>query len=373
MTSLREPPKKPRTSPVPIPGMAAKSKNSSVQIGLVGTILVHVLILLIGPYLLRLEHGGVPVPLEQQSDPFEIELGPELSEEEQLQEPDPFKFVETNPDAPDNAPDSTDAFSDRNQQVAQEEESEDMSGDRPVLEGQTKIESERIVSGQLAPIIPPAPSAPEISEEDPTDAVEESTQAQLEQIPLSGFEDDASEESDGLGTKATQLAEGSAVVDEYVEGIKDAPIVDGPTSPTARINPNVPRPRPSLQKRARPAIFSQSNVGTSNIGPIGLDARWSSYGQYLQELIETVQIQWDRILIQSKVYPKSGSKVIVSFILDDEGNITRILGVDGSSNDLAKQNCVSAIADRAPYGEWTEDMKSVLGEEQQMTFTFYYQ
>ena len=141
MTSLREPPKKPRTSPVPIPGMAAKSKNSSVQIGLVGTILVHVLILLIGPYLLRLEHGGVPVPLEQQSDLFEIELGPELSEEEQLQEPDPFKFVETNPDAPDNAPDSTDAFSDRNQQVAQEEESEDMSGDRPVLEGQTKIES----------------------------------------------------------------------------------------------------------------------------------------------------------------------------------------------------------------------------------------
>lgn len=372
MPSLREPPKKRRNSPVPIPGMAANSKHSSVQIGLVGTIIAHVLILVLAPYLFRMEHGGVPAPLEKQPDSFEIELGPELTEEN-TPEPDPFKFVETNPDAPDNEPDSTDAFSDRNQQVAQEEESEDMSGDRPILEGQTEIESERIVAGQLAPIVPPAPSAPETPEEDPTDAVEESTQAQREQIPLSGFEDDTDEASDGLGTKATQLADGDAEVAEYIEGIKYAPIVDGPTSPSPRINPQVPRPRPSLQKRARPAIFSQNNVGTDNIGPIGLDARWSSYGQYLQELIETVQSQWDRILIQSKVYPKSGSKVIVSFILNDQGDITRILGVEGSSNDLAKQNCVSAITDRAPYGEWTEDMKSVLGEQQQMTFTFYYQ
>lgn len=372
MTSLREPPPKRRNSPVPIPGMAAKSKHSSVQIGLVGTIIAHVLILVLAPYLFRMEHGSAPAPLVKQPDPFEIELGPEITEED-IPEPDPTNFVETNPDAPDNVPDNTDAFSDRNQQVAQEKESEDMSGDRPVMEGQTEIESDRIVSGQLTPIIPPAPSAPETPEQDPTDTTEQSTQAQREQIPLSGFEDDMDKNIDGLGTKVTQLAEGNAEADEYVEGIKDAPLTDAPTSPTPRINPQVPRPRPSLQKRARPAIFTQNNVGTSNIGPIGLDARWSSYGQYLQELIETVQSQWDRILIQSKVYPKSGSKVIVSFILNDQGDITRILGVEGTGNDLAKQSCVSAITDRAPYGEWTEDMKSVLGEQQQMTFTFYYQ
>lgn len=372
MTSLREPPPTRPKTPTAIPGMAAQTKHRSLQIGLAGTILVHLLIFLIGPHLLRLEHGTLVTPMEKQPDPFEIELGPELTEEEQA-EPDPFKFVETNPDAPENEPDTTDAFSDRNQQVAQEEESEDMSGDRPVLEGQTEIESERIVSGQLTPIVPPAPSAAEIPPEEATESVQESTQAQREQIPLSGFEDDKSEESDGLGTQATQLADGNSEANEYVPGIKDAAEVDGPTSPTPQINPQVPRPRPTLQKRARPAIFTQNNVGTSNIGPIGLDARWSAYGQYLQELIETVQSQWDRILIQSKVYPGSGTKVIVSFILDDQGRVTRILGVDGSGNELAKQSCVSAITDRAPYGEWTEDMKSVLGEEQQMTFTFYYQ
>jgi len=33
----------------------------------------------------------------------------------------------------------------------------------------------------------------------------------------------------------------------------------------------------------------------------------------------------------------------------------------------------TAITDRAPYGTWTDDMKAVLGEQQEMTFTFYYQ
>ncbi len=352
--------------------MAAKSRHRSVQIGVAGTIAVHLLIFLIGPRVLSLEHG-IPVPrAESQPDPFEIELGPELTELPPEQ-PNPKKFVETNPDAPENEPDTTGNFSDRNQQAAQEEESEDMSGDRPVLEGQTEIESNRIVSGQLAPVIPPAPSAPPTPEETAETSTEPSTQAQREQIPLSGFEEDQSENEDGFGSNATQLAEGNSEAKEYVEGIKDAPMTDGPTSPAPRINPQVPRPRPTLQKRARPAIFTQNNVGTANIGPIGLDARWSSYGQYLQELIEIVQIQWDRILTQSSVYPRSGTKVIVSFLLNDQGEITRILGVDGEGSELAKQNCVSAITDRAPYGEWTDDMKSVLGEQQQMTFTFYYQ
>ena len=32
-----------------------------------------------------------------------------------------------------------------------------------------------------------------------------------------------------------------------------------------------------------------------------------------------------------------------------------------------------AITDRAPYGPWTDDMIAMLGKQQEMTFTFYYQ
>ena len=59
--------------------------------------------------------------------------------------------------------------------------------------------------------------------------------------------------------------------------------------------------------------------------------------------------------------------------MDSKGLIARIVNVDSTAKDAAERACMSAITDRAPYGEWTDDMKAVLGEEQEMTFTFYYQ
>jgi len=34
---------------------------------------------------------------------------------------------------------------------------------------------------------------------------------------------------------------------------------------------------------------------------------------------------------------------------------------------------VSAITDTAPYGDWTDDMIAILGNEQSLTFVFYYE
>ena len=109
------------------------------------------------------------------------------------------------------------------------------------------------------------------------------------------------------------------------------------------------------------------------MGLTGIDAKWSNYGAYLQRLVDTVQIQWERILIESKVYPPPGSTVSVKFILNSEGKVTKIVNVENKSSDQGSRACVSGITDRAPYGPWTDDMKAMLGEQQEMTFTFYYQ
>jgi hypothetical protein len=90
-------------------------------------------------------------------------------------------------------------------------------------------------------------------------------------------------------------------------------------------------------------------------------------------MIESVQIQWEKLLTESKVYPTSSSTVTVKFVMDAEGKISRIVNLDSTASDAASRACVSAITDRAPYGTWTDDMKAVLGEQQEMTFTFYYQ
>jgi hypothetical protein len=370
MKPLLETMTKHRVNRARMPRLSRDPEVLSVQIGVLGTVLVHLLLFLIVPYFLKFEHtdnlGSVPPPRQ-----FNIELAQDYLVPQVEEPPAPFKFVEVNPDAPENAPDTTENFGAQNQQKAQEEESEDMSGDRPALEGQTEIESERIVSGQLSPQVPPMPSAP--PQPEPPPETEQTEAAKREQNPLSGFEKSPESSEDGYGSNVAQLPDGDYKVSEHVEGLKDAPADPNGTGLNIKINPNKPMLRPVLEKRARPAIFTENKIGTSNIGPIGLDARWSNYGQYLQQLIETVQIQWDRILIQSRVYPTSGTRVVVKFILNQKGEIARILGVEGTAGDLGQQSCVSAITARSPYGDWTADMISVLGESQEMTFTFYYQ
>jgi hypothetical protein len=65
--------------------------------------------------------------------------------------------------------------------------------------------------------------------------------------------------------------------------------------------------------------------------------------------------------------------VVVKFRLDKGGSIAEIISVIPGNADQASRACVSAITARAPYGEWTDDMIQVLGESQELTFSFYYQ
>ena len=165
-------------------------------------------------------------------------------------------------------------------------------------------------------------------------------------------------------------------IPQKIEGAKHAPLIqDAPAVDPPPIDPTRPRPRPQVvkQQKTRPAIFTENKFGTSNIGPVALDARWSNYGAYLQRLIDTVQVQWENILISGKIYPPSGSTVTVTFVIDSEGKIARIVNVENKSSEQASHACVSAITDRAPYGPWTDDMIAMLGTQQEMTFTFYYQ
>jgi len=373
MNSLSEPPAKGSKRRLTVPRFSRNPEVRSIQIGVLGTILVHLFLFLTVPYILRFESGsGVrPTPIPPQ---FNIELAPDEAATEipaPEEKPPPFKFVEINPDAPDNVPDNTENFASQNQQSAQEEETPDMSGNRPAMEGQTQIKTESIVTGRLIPPSPPIPSAPPQREQN--EQVEQTEAPKREQIPLSGFEKSPDSPEDSYGSNIAQLPDGSADVEKHVEGLKDAPMAQNATGMVLKIDPKRPQPRPQLEKRARPAIFTENKIGTSNIGNIGRDARWSEYGEYLQRLVESVQIQWERILTQSKVYPTSGTRVVVKFELNSKGQVSRILGVEGTAGELSQSSCVSAITERAPYGDWSEDMMRVLGSEQELTFTFYYQ
>lgn len=196
-----------------------------------------------------------------------------------------------------------------------------------------------------------------------------------EQNPLPGFEKRIGEDASAPGSNIAKFTEHPKNIPEKIEGQKDAPLIEGATAMQPRIDPRRPRPRPQIvkQQQVRPAIFEENKFGTSNIGPIAIDAKWSNYGVYLQKMIETVQSQWDRLLEDSRIYPPSGSMVTVKFVMNSEGKITQVVNVENKATEPAARACVNAITDRSPYGPWTDDMKAVLGEEQTMTFSFYYQ
>jgi hypothetical protein len=336
-------------------------------------LLIHVLLWLLAPHLLRLDHVATAVRPHTTSKEFNIEIDPESLLKSQEKQKDPFKFVETNPDAPENIPDKTNNFAAQNQQAAQEKPTPDGKNDRAATEGKKDFESNQIVSGRLTePLerleaLPPPADVPKAETPVPT--------PRAEQNPLSGAEKFEGESKTGFGANISKRLDNALPIPNKVEGLKDVPQQDGATAMQPAIDPRRPRPRPQVvrQQQVRPAILAENKFGTKNVGLTGIDAKWSNYGAYLQRMIDTVQIQWERLILSMSAMPAGGSTVTVKFVMNDEGRITTIVNVDSTANDTASRACVSAITDRAPYGTWTDDMKAVLGTQQEMTFTFYYQ
>lgn len=345
----------------------------SIQVGVAATILIHLLILLVAPYLLR---TGLTHPIKQDADKqlFNIELAPPDEPQPEPPKPaNPFKFVETNPDAPDNPPDKTDNFAAQNQQVAQEKPTPNGTSEKPAIEGQTKIHSDQIVSGQLTkPVDQPPPEPP--VEAPPQQSKTMSTRP--EQNPLAGYEKKIGDDADAFGSNIAPEAKNTKNIPKKIEGQKDAPLIEGTSEMQPAIDPHHPRPRQQLVKtvHSRPAIFEENKFGTRNIGAVAVNAKFNNYGAYLQRLIDAVQQQWDRALMDSRIFPPQGSVVHVRFMLNAEGKIAAIEEVKSeSTTDAFERLCVTAITARAPYGEWTDDMKAVLGDQQELIFSFYIQ
>jgi hypothetical protein len=364
---LSAPPERPRRL-LAVPRLSADPNVRSIQVGVAATIIIHLLLLVLMPAMFRNNMTGIVRPAQAKPQ-FNIEIAPETFT--QPKPPNPLKFVETNPDAPDNAPDKTNNFGAQNQQVAQEKPTPDSKSDRPAIEGQTEIHSTQIVDGHLTQPNIPKDAAPPVQTPPATETV---AATKREQDPLTGFEKAVGESADSFGSNIAKAPENAQNVPEKVEGVRDAPLVQSATATTMNIDPRKPQPRPQLTKNVRQAIFEENKIGTSNIGPVAYDAKWSSYGQYLQKMIEAIQARWDDLISASKHYPQPGSHVTVTFQMDSAGKIAAITTVDGDTDDLAKNWCVTAISPSQDftYGIWPADMIAVLGEKQELTFTFLY-
>lgn len=351
--------------------------DRSIIIGLTCTLLFHLLLVWLSPNFafekFSGSHSGITVTSANKGKTFDFELAPPAVKEK---ERDPFRFVETNSAAPENIPDKTTNFSNRNQQSAQEAAAKELDPEnRPSVKGQDEIKNESaIVSGDMAP--PQLPSAPsqDTQAQDTQDRVEQ--KARAEQVPLSGYDKTEGKSEEGIATNVAKSSKNPTNnAQQALEGAPDAKDPNGGLVNIAQTQRAQPKERPRLSSVSlnRSTILQNRLTGVANMGIIGMDARWSEYGEYLQELIEIVQLQWYKILAESRVSPPRGSHVVIKFKINSKGE-TEIVGTEDSG--AGKQgvfSCQNAITYPMPYRKWTDQMIAVLGDSQELTFSFYYQ
>ncbi|MDD2764804.1 MAG: hypothetical protein PHE83_12610 [Opitutaceae bacterium] len=351
-----------------VPGLSQNPDTRSIQVGLIWTVLVHLLLLLLAPELLREEFSpGRFVRPGTSARTFDIEISPDLFQPKAA--PTPDRFVETNPDANNNIPDNTTNFAAQNQQAAQPEPDKNSTLHMPKTEGQKDVQNDsQIVTGQL--------QKPELNKPSPPMQQQQAVEARpgeaqrKQEVPLPGYLKSSGSNQDAFGTEAVKLPEPSTGADTYVQGDKNA---QSPAGSGVQASPEVrpePMPRPRLTQ-VRPGILQERQTGVSNAGVIGVDAHFSQFGDYLQELIDIVQIKWDGILGSSRVSP-ARSHVLISFRLNSQGEIAEILKVEGDAGDYGTNAALSAIREPAPYRPWTKEMVAVLGNDQVITFNFHY-
>ncbi len=372
---------------------ALAERSPAWRAGVVGTILAHVLLALLAFWLPKNYFlPDTPAADDAASRSFQIELSEALAKPPETDPAKaatpPLKFVEINPAAPDNMPDETPNVGAQNQQVAQPVPSPESTSDAPKSDGKPDENTTAIVSGQLQEKEIPAsmefkpvftPPQPEQALVMPSTATPPSqTPPAKESNPLRGSEELLGTADGSAGSTITALPGATGTSQEpRVEGKPDGQTSgQGYFAGTPRIQRERPQARPSLATRAVNARQTETILneqGTKNVGALAYDAKWSAYGEYIQRLIDAVQAQWERLIIRSPIYPTRGTIVRVTFKINSAGNISEIVKVESPAERTAEYLCISAITERAPYGDWSEDMIAVLGREQEMTFRFFYQ
>jgi len=347
--------------------------DRSILIGAVATVLFHVLLMVLSPRFSFDEfsgvHTGIAVNNTNRGKTFDFELTPSAVPEEQKK---PLQFVDTNPDAPENEPDKTNNFSNRTQQSAQKEAPKEIDPlNRPsITDAQDTIKNDMsIVSGDLSQPQLGAAARPESAQSDQPEQNEQ--RLRMLQAPDAGYEKNQGESKEGVSSNISQSKLPSTHADQNVEGAPDAKNPDGSMVAVTEAHKAQPKARPRLTA-PRTTILTNRTAGTRNLGIVGMDARWSEYGEYLAELVEIVQMSWYAILDESRSPIPSGSHVVITFKINANGE-TDIVKVEDS--DAGKQGvftCQSAIQARQPYRKWTQQMIDVLGSEQELTFAFYY-
>lgn len=356
----------PPPKPLDMPIDGRSWDRRAIVVGFIATLVFHLLFYVAMP--------SSPLGFESR-DPAESDLGKdlqiELMEETPEEQPRQPRYVETNPEAPENEPDKTDNFSARNQQAANEKVPEELSKDKtPARDGRDDVPFDKAFTGtyEQTPAFQPTPAT---REQQPVQGQQGSEQP-MAQNPPSGFDESRSDDPDGLASTVAKPAPNPK---------PDAKVTDGSDKPQQQARPQIdasvasparpaPAPRPRLPK-APPGPVKRQPAGVSQTGRTAVNAHFGPFGDYLERMQEAIQQRWDALGRQRSI-SESQTRVVLEFTLTKEGLIRDLETIDTTSKALGTLLCRTAVEQGQSYGEWSKEMVTLLGDDEKITFTFYY-
>ncbi|MBH53854.1 MAG: hypothetical protein CMI18_05845 [Opitutaceae bacterium] len=363
-----------------------------IFLALLGSFFSHILLYLFIPETLMIMASD---PTPQTWQEFDIILAEE--------EPEIMKqYVPINKEDLSNEPDETDYFASKNTQASNEELRDDLDEGTPFIDGESE-EFNNLVQGipnrgPPSPPVPPSqanqneprpqqnPSIPQIRINRPLGEDELNQQRPRAPIALEDEQEDF--DSPRSLPEMPDLPEdedADEVVESEQEAEEDTTQLDQGIVQDQRPFTPPEEAVPDLNSEDRPARLPQPRVRYANTGPLkknmsgvsriaqmaNYSAQFSEFGEYLDRMFETIEIEWHNLLSVQRMAERR-SRVSIAFYLNTDGEITDWEIVLTTSSLQAQVVCAAAINNRAPFGEWTEEMVNTLKDPERIIVNFLF-
>ncbi len=302
--------------------------------------------------------------------------------------PEQLKFVEANPDVPENEPDRKDQYSFRNQQAADYVPHEDLSN-VPYVEGEES--SQKILQGdplRTSPLPPGVyssqakPGKGEGVGDGKSTPINDALWAPSKPLPPPDFLEQEPITEDGPGShadlkgKAKELFEQidpNAPLDVYQQpsmtDVSPSQLADdGGGSPEAK---PMPRARPRLSPELLHGPLISSTGSASRTGRLAIDATFNQFGEYEQQFYAAVQVGWYREIDFFQPIDTS-ARVAIRFTMHSDGTIQDVESTETTASKMATLICENAIIKRSPFRPWTKEMVEIFGKARTLQVVFHY-
>lgn len=179
-------------------------------------------------------------------------------------------------------------------------------------------------------------------------------------------------------------------IDEMVEVEAKEPELSDTAEMLTRVQPRpvTPQQRPATTPQERPKTLAEAKkrsgmlIGESMQQEGGVkrfriesspDLLATPFGAYDAAVIQAIQQRWFGLLEGLPSARNASGKVVVQFELTSNGEVRDVEIKEDTVGVIQSLLCQRAISDPAPYGNWPNDMRRLVGADyRNIRFTFYY-